>query len=127
MLLLPAIALSLRYAGYERTRALIERFTLPAREVDASAPGAVSRLVGIAARRGPYRATCLPRSLLLWWQLCRRGFGAQLRMGVTRHGEELYAHAWVELGGTPLNDADDVRLRYAAYDRDFASPASDLR
>ena len=44
-------------------------------------------------------------------------------VGVNREGETLRAHAWVEHLGRPLNDADDIALRFPAFEQDFgASP-----
>ena len=68
-----------------------------------------------AARPLPY-ATCLPQSLALWWLLRHRGIHGELRLGVRKEGEELKAHAWVEVAGVALNDRDDVRHRYSAFE-----------
>jgi len=79
--------------------------------------------VAIAAGSGPVRATCLRRSLLLWWLLRRDGIETVLRVGVNRESGTLHAHAWVEYLGRPLNDADDIALRFPAFEQDFgASP-----
>ena len=53
------------------------------REALAQARSA-ARMTTIAANRGPYRATCLRRSLLLLWLLRRRGITASIRFGVRR-------------------------------------------
>mgnify|MGYP000718269785 CR=1 FL=1 len=50
---------------------------------------------------------------------------AELRLGV-RKAPDLEAHAWVEVAGRPVNDDDDVRRRYAAFDRS-AVPRSAVR
>jgi hypothetical protein len=64
-----------------------------------------------------YRATCLPRSLALWWLLRRRGIAADLRIGVRKEGGRFEAHAWTEWRGTVLNDGDDVGERFAVFQR----------
>lgn len=61
-----------------------------------------------AARFGVFRPQCLVRSLALSRMLERRGIeGAMVRVGVRRSGGEFLAHAWVELGGQTLGDADE--------------------
>jgi hypothetical protein len=61
-----------------------------------------------AARFGVFRPQCLVRSVALSRMLERRGIdGAMVRVGVRRTGGEFLAHAWVELGGQTLGDADE--------------------
>ena len=72
----------------------------------------VARLVQLAADRGPVRANCLERSLVLWALLRRRGIDSDLRIGARKHGERLEGHAWVEWDGVVLNDADDAQERF---------------
>ncbi len=73
-------------------------------------------LVSVAARFGPYRATCLRRSLFLWWLTRRRGLDSKLQIGVRREQGELTAHAWSELDGEVLNDRAEIVERYAVFD-----------
>jgi hypothetical protein len=122
--LLPLTALALRVVGLGRSQGALARLArvgeFPA---GTGAAGlilqgrATARLVEVAARRGPYRASCLPRSLTLWWLLRRRGIDSDLRIGVHKETGRLEAHAWVELRGVVLNDGDNVRERFAAFDR----------
>jgi transglutaminase superfamily protein len=125
----PLVAGGLSVFGFRRWHAVLSRWPRPraARfptERAASARAAsVSRVVGIAAGHGPFPASCLRRSLLLWWLLRRDGIETILRVGVNRESGTLHAHAWVEYLGRPLNDADDIALRFPAFDRNFsASP-----
>ena len=87
-------------------------------------------LVEAAARRGPWPANCLQRSTVLWWLLRRRGVETDLRIGVRRRpgstgGESLLFHAWVEHDGLVLNDAPDIRSRFATFDRPIVPPGVD--
>jgi hypothetical protein len=124
LVLLPLTALALWLVGFRRWQAALARVA-PVEvspdgrdEADAIREGrAVARLVDAAARHGPYRATCLPRSLVLWWLLRRRGIDGQLRIGVRKEAGRFEAHAWTEFRGTVLNDGEDVRERFAAFDR----------
>jgi hypothetical protein len=53
--------------------------------------------------------------------LRRDGIETVVRVGVNRERGTLNAHAWVEYSGRPVNDADDIALRFPAFDRDFAA------
>jgi hypothetical protein len=118
-LLLPAIHLGLRLLGYSRMLRMIERWT-PRRSAASKVlradetvrAGELARLIAIAAERGLYKATCLRRSLLLWWFLRKEGITGTLRFGVRTSSGTLEAHAWVECHGIVVNDAPDVRERY---------------
>jgi hypothetical protein len=128
LFLLPLTALVLWAVGFRRWQALLALLgpvaSVPADrdKADLVREGrAMTRLVDAAARRGPYSATCLPRSLTLWWLLRRRGIDSYLRIGVRKEADRLEAHAWVELRGLVLNDDSDVHKRFAAFDRRFLS------
>jgi hypothetical protein len=123
----PIVAGGLAVFGFRRVHAVMARWPRPrnarfrtAEDAWDRARGA-ARVVNIAARRGPVRATCLRRSLLLWWLLRWDGIETVLRVGVHRDGGSLNAHAWVEYGGRPLNDAEDIALRFPAFDRNFGA------
>lgn len=119
--LLPLMAVALRLLGFRRLYAALGRQDAP-----PSPPGThrdatiriyrTSYLVWVAARHGPVPVTCLPRSLVLWWLLRRRGIETDLRIGVRRgkdHGFE--AHAWVEYQGIPVNDKRDVQQEFTPF------------
>ena len=61
-----------------------------------------------AARFGVFRPQCLARSIALSRMLNERGIhGALVRVGVRRADGQFLAHAWVELAGETLGDADE--------------------
>jgi hypothetical protein len=61
-----------------------------------------------AARFGIFRPQCLARSLALSRMLTAHGItGGLIRVGVRRDDGEFLAHAWVELAGETLGDADE--------------------
>jgi hypothetical protein len=121
--LLPLTALALWAVGFRRWQAAAGRLapvrSSPGKDQAAltSVGRATARVVDAAARNGPYRASCLPRSLTLWWLLRRRGIDAVLRIGVRKEAEQFQAHAWVEYRGAVLNDGRDVSEHFAAFDR----------
>jgi hypothetical protein len=92
---------------------------------------AVARCTAVAAHYHPLRPTCLPRALLLWQLLRRRGLQAQLHIGAQHAPNEaptrLRAHAWVTHAGTVLNDAPDVGERFAVLPLETALAEMDQR
>ncbi len=125
----PLVAGGLSVLGFRRLHAAMAGWPrprsagFPTEQAASVRALCVSKVVTIAAGRGPFRASCLGRSLLLWWLLKRDGIETILRVGVHRENGTLHAHAWVEYRGRPLNDADDIALRFPAFDRNFgASP-----
>lgn len=113
LLLLPAVALSLHARGMVRTRAALGRLgRRGAGKTEELAPGEVARLVDAAA--SALRVRCLPRSLVLWHFVRDRSRSVEVRLGVSKLGDgSLYAHAWLEFDGLPLNERADVFERYA--------------
>lgn len=112
--LLPACSAALRVLGLQR----VLRQLPPASSTNAAPHDArrVAYCVDAAARQLPLRTTCLTRSLVLHRLLWGQGVASEVRIGVRVVDGRLDAHAWVECGGAPLNDAPDVRERYAAFE-----------
>jgi hypothetical protein len=75
----------------------------------------VNRGVARAAVWYPRPLHCLPRSAAAAWLLRWHGLPAVLVVGI--RPMPFYAHAWVELEGRVVNDAEDVVVRYPAIDR----------
>ena len=123
----PCVAAGLAIFGYRRMHAAMARRSRPpgARfatvETAEARARSAARVVAIASGRGPVRATCLRRSLLLWWLLRRDGIETVVRVGVNHDDGAFSAHAWVEYLGRPVNDADDIALRFPAFDQNFAA------
>ena len=118
---LAATWIGLRVAGYRRWKRLLD---LRASARHASEAGtaakesalAVARLEASAARHLLLRTNCLEQSLVLWWLLRRRGIAAELRIGARKENGQFEAHAWVELEGVVLNDAQGQHLHFAPFD-----------
>ena len=104
-----------RVLGLRRTLAFLRRVT-PA---PAPRPGqddlidATAHRVALAAAFYPRRALCLEQSLSLLVLLRRRGVAAELRLGV--QPRPFYAHAWVEAGGRPVSESENLPLTFAAF------------
>lgn len=117
--LMTLTAASLRLFGLRRVYHWMGRRRPRRKPAQAGPDDTFARLAEAGVRRAarplPY-ATCLPQSLTLWWLLRRHGIQSELRLGVRKEGEEFKAHAWVEVDGVALNDRDDVRHRYSAFE-----------
>jgi len=59
--------------------------------------------------------------MVLCWQLRRRKIPAELRLGVQKRAERFEAHAWVELQGVVLNDADETHIHFVSFNEQMAS------
>jgi hypothetical protein len=64
--------------------------------------------IDVAARHHLVEARCLHRSLALHHWLRSEGLPSELRIGVHKAGDELKAHAWIELAGCVINDRPDA-------------------
>jgi hypothetical protein len=60
-------------------------------------------------------ALCLPRALATHAMLRRRGIASRLCLGVAREGDELTAHAWIEVGKVKILDAAEGYTRLAEF------------
>jgi hypothetical protein len=128
VLLLPVIHAGLLFFGFYRLQRAMERLSpLQPTDTPASETGTlegareIARIVSIAAEHGMYKATCLRRSLLVWWFLRREGIPSRICFGVrTVHGK-LEAHAWVEYHGIVVNDSGSVHENFQALREGFPS------
>ena len=120
LVLLPMTALSLRLFGFQRTHAAMAGTGFngaTADDITLSRARQTARIVAAAARYGPYRATCLPISLVLVRLLRRQGIDADLRLGVSKAAPGIEAHAWVEHRGMPLVGNQGIHERFAVFDK----------
>ncbi len=120
--LLPIVATSLKTVGLQRTQSWLARNALapmrPATEQTRADVRRAVHIVAAACRRHPVRSSCLPRTIVLWGLLRRRGIGGDLRIGVRYDTQgQFEAHAWLEWNGEVLNDAADVARQYLPFSR----------
>lgn len=113
-MLLPVVKLALGRRGFLPTaHALAARSTGPVRPYGPDDVDRVVAAVVLAAGRPVARSTCLPRALVAWFLLRRRGVDAALRIGAAPGGDAtLAAHAWVEVYGRVVNEQVDVAERF---------------
>lgn len=113
---LPFFSLGLRVLGLARFKARLERSPVTT-QGSLSLPEIqqLGDLANKAARHTLFPATCLTRSLLLYWLLHRRGVESDLRIGVRVTQGSLAAHAWVECDGLPVNESLDVIRQFEPF------------
>ena len=124
LFLLPITAAALRLLSFRRVAATLASLSSAvaekARDDEAETLSQVlttARVVSLAARHGFFNATCLPKAMILWWLLRRQGIASDLRLGVRKEVEEVLAHAWVEYRGDPLDDEQNLRQHYLAFEQ----------
>ncbi len=114
-LLLGLVRLGLSLLPFPTLRRLLGRFARPAcaQPADETALLRVTTAVEITSRRVQGRITCLTRALVTHMLLLRRGYPAELRIGVA-HGADgkLEAHAWVEYAGRVIMGLQEDMGRY---------------
>ncbi len=95
----------LRWLRPRRTGRRPEDHTLLERQVH------VARRV-LGSDDGPLRHSCLLRSLVLFRSLRRAGYPVVVCFGITRDGESLAGHAWLELDGAAVGENGGVLAGY---------------
>ena len=132
IVLLPIVAVSLRWRGFRGTQAMLERFvsngspSQDSAEADRRA-ALTAHMVSVADRSGLVHPSCLAKSLTIWWLLMRQGIAAELRIGIRKESEKMAAHAWVERKGMALNEPEEHHRHYAVFDAEFSAMSSDMK
>jgi hypothetical protein len=124
-----ATRVGLTVSGYNAWVSLVARIT-PENKIPTSkaAPAErVATLLNATARHLPFEATCLERSIGLWWMLRRRGYEADLRLGARLEAERFEAHAWIERGGVVLNDAAGEYLSFSSFSKPLSDPGPEAQ
>jgi len=123
LLLARAMLATAGYAGTARVLDRLGRVPLVPRlrGDEAARAAATARLVHAAGARFPWRATCLPRSLVLRSLLLRQRIACDLRIGVRIAEGRLEGHAWVEHAGLPLAQAPGVEQSFPPFPEDPAT------
>ena len=118
---LPATGALVRFFGFQRAAKICVGFggkapLRPCSNQDIADAQSFANLAAIAGRHGPVSATCLRQALVVRAWLRRRGFDAQLKIGVKKNGVALDAHAWVELEGVALAQPNLSHPPFKAHD-----------
>lgn len=130
LVLLPVIASSLRVRGFRPTQASLQNFSnlsnMKKYGGESERVRLAVRMVNAAARHGWGKATCLEKSLTLWWLLRREGIASSVRIGARKSSGKFEAHAWVERDGIALNEPGDAHRHYATFDAEFPSQTAEI-
>lgn len=120
-ILLPTIRLLLRRRGLQATASwLAIRSDVAAQPPDTDRCNRMAKSVSLVSNRPLIGASCLPRSLTIWFLLRRQGVDADIVIGAgPSQNDELPAHAWVEVDGVPLNEPVDNRDRLGSFGLEF--------
>jgi len=118
---LAATRAGLRLLGLRRCKALLVRLAPrdampPPGRVEIAVAHKVARIQQGVSRHLIWHASCLEQSLVLWWQLGKRGIAAEMRIGARKRAGRFEAHAWVELGNVVLNDSGETHVHFAPFD-----------
>src|SRR5258707_14410722 len=113
IVLLPLVALSLRWRGFRATQAALQLSPSNARQKCDSAlvsqeAAMAAHMVNAADRHGFVHPSCLAKSMALWWLLGRQGIDSDLRIGIRKESDKFGPHAWVERDGTAMNEPDEL-------------------
>ncbi|WP_310423349.1 lasso peptide biosynthesis B2 protein [Chamaesiphon sp. VAR_48_metabat_135_sub] len=128
--LLPAVAILVNFKGLRFSQKMLLRLPTSSSSVDDTVAEIdrvwmTERMVRVAVRYNHLWTNCLKQSLVLWILLRSQGIISELRIGVQRESDKFSAHAWVEYQGVVLNDTEDVRQRFQAFDRSFEQPVGE--
>jgi hypothetical protein len=116
-LVLEALGLSFRYRLRRPKGTLSEATVQPDSRSPQDGPALSTTLtaVRVATAMWPFRTTCLVRAMVLARMLRRRGYPAEVVIGVSEEGvdrDPRFAHAWVEVdkAAGPPGFSELVRL-----------------
>lgn len=111
------VRIALKLLGYRRLSSWLLRLSpQPTQEAFNPRARVAASLIEKASiwSMGFRKASCLHRSLLLWWYLRLMGISSELKTGIRRTPSgELLVHAWVEHCGLVINDRREVVIEYA--------------
>jgi hypothetical protein len=107
-----AIPLALRVLPLPRVLAVCDAW--PRVSVRAARPPALAHRVRrwLAHGRGPWKSTCLTRSVVLYAMLRQHGHRPELRVGVAGPARAFDAHAWVIVDGQAVDQPAGVVESY---------------
>jgi hypothetical protein len=119
LVIVPLISFGLRVLGFKRLKGLLQRQNRNEAQVTGQPLDTmyqIARMTNVVGGRLPLPATCLQRSVALWWMLNQRGIDSAIVIGVHKDDRKLHAHAWVEYAGIVLNDRPEVRSEFTVLD-----------
>jgi hypothetical protein len=126
VILFPFLAVALKVFGYKHISQFLTR-TSPnplvksyPREHAIRIALMLGQVINAASARGLRQATCLERSMMLWWILRCLRISTNLRVGIRREDGHILAHAWLEFDGIVINDRGDIGRLYLPFADTFS-------
>ncbi len=108
--------LIIKFWGFGCVYKIVERCDVtPSKKMKEAKVRQVSAGVDRARLWYPKSVQCLQHSAVIAWLLRKQGVDA--RMKIAGRQVPFYAHAWVEVGSTVVNDEQAVRQRYKTFRR----------
>ena len=112
--------IGLRVAGFgvwKKVVTWLSSANAESREVEdtRSFASSIARTQAAAERHLFFRPSCLEHALVLWYLLRRHGVAALIRIGGRKEQGVFEAHAWVEVDGLPIGDADGAHRGFVPF------------
>lgn len=107
------VPLALQLRPLQSALAFCDR--MPVRARYPQSPRSLARRVQrwLAHGRGPWKSSCLTRSLVLYAMLRQHGYQPRFAVGVAGSEQSFEAHAWVSIDGAPVMDPPIVETGFA--------------
>ena len=116
--LVSAVRIGLKVLPYRTVQRLMTRSSYPAGETFVSPEAALAyrrRVVGIVQTIGKRTLgdkPCLTQALVAQHMLRLKGYETTMRIGVTKEGRELLAHAWLERDREIVIGGSETHAKY---------------
>jgi hypothetical protein len=114
---LRAVQLLIRAIGFRRTVRVLDSIAPSGLAPSQDEPRMWAAEIDKVTVR-PRTPSCLDRSVFLWFVLRIHGIDGDLRIGIAPSGNTIDGHAWVELDGDVVNDAQEIAQHFAVFDGD---------
>ena len=128
LILLPLIHLSLNIWGFKRTYSILGNWEWGMAKDENPIYSQIlttANTVKIGAKYYKW-ATCLRKSLALWFLLSRQGITTELQIGTRFEKGEFQAHAWVEYQGYAVGEPSGVKQYFTSFENLNLSLPSNL-
>lgn len=119
LFLLLVVHVSLIVFGFNKTKDSLSRFIAQTKTPPNNPDeliNLIATVVKIGSRYSRLWASCLRRSLVLWFLLAREGIKSDLKIGVRQNQGKMDAHAWVEVNQVVLNDQPNIAQQFSVFE-----------
>ncbi|MBV6623084.1 MAG: lasso peptide biosynthesis B2 protein [Rivularia sp. (in: Bacteria)] len=126
LILLPLIHLSLNFWGFKRTYSILGNTGNIGNGENLISSQILTTVSMVKTAAKYYKwATCLRKSLALWFLLRRQGIVTELQIGTRFEKEEFQAHAWIEYQGYAVGEPSGVKQYFTSFENlNFSLPSN---